>query len=310
MNLYNKHRPPKIKDFLGNEETVEYFKGIFSGEEELPQAILLHGDTGCGKTTLARIVAKKFKIDALDIMEIDSANFRGIDTVRDIGKKIKFQPINSDARMWIIDEVQKMTSDAQNAFLKILEEPVKNRFFMLCTTDPQKLIAPLQGRCIKLKVNPLSDSQMIELLSTIAKKEGFKVPTEVLEQICIDSFGRPRNGIQLLQTIKNLPKKRMLKAVTYSAAQLSESIELCRALMNPRGNWKKVANILKSLKEQNQDPESIRRHVISYCESTLLKGGNPKIMNTAANILSEFSEPLYDAGFPGLVLYSYSSIME
>ena len=80
--------------------------------------------------------------------------------------------------------------------------------------------------------------------------------------------------------------------------------------MNPRGNWKKVANILKSLKEQNQDPESIRRHVIAYCESTLLKGGNPKIMNAAANILSEFSDPLYDSGFPGLVLYSYSSVME
>lgn len=300
MNLYNKYRPSTFEEVVGNTETVEYLSLIFK-TKMIPQSFLLHGETGCGKTTIARIMASELGCSKIDFLEINSANFRGIDTVRDLISRSKYYATQGDSRVWLIDEVHKMTSDAQNAMLKLLEDPTKNLYFILCTTEPQKLLPTIRGRCVELKVNPLSESQMINLLRTILKKEGVKMQVEVLEQIAMDSLGRPRNAIQILEKVIHLPASKIMNAIEQAVKEQADSIELCRSLLNG-SPWKKVTGILKSLK--GQDPEGIRRHVLAYAESALLKGDNEK----AAHVIEEFMDPLYDVGFPGLVLYCYSVI--
>lgn len=300
MNLYNKHRPPSFDKVAGNEETIAYLQRAIK-TKRVPQAILLHGPTGCGKTTIARIFSKEVGCSGIDFRELDTATFNGIATVRSISKSIGYVSMKGGARVWLIDEVQKMTNDAQNAMLKLLEEPVKNLYFILCTTDPQKLLSTVRGRCIELKVNLLTEGQIIKELITIAKKEGVKIKREVLEQIALDSLGHPRNAIQILEKIIFLKPKQMLKAAEQSALEQSNSIELCRALISS-SPWKKVANILKGLK--GQDAEGIRRHVLGYAESILLKADNSR----AALIIEEFMEPLYNVGYPGLVFYCYCII--
>lgn len=300
MNLYNKHRPPSFGKVAGNEETIAYLQRAIK-TKRVPQAILLHGPTGCGKTTIARIFSKEVGCSGIDFRELDTATFNGIATVRSISKSIGYVSMKGGARVWLIDEVQKMTTDAQNAMLKLLEEPVKNLYFILCTTDPQKLLSTVRGRCIELKVNLLTEGQIIKELITIAKKEGVKIKREVLEQIALDSLGHPRNAIQILEKIIFLKPKQMLKAAEQSALEQSNSIELCRALISS-SPWKKVANILKGLK--GQDAEGIRRHVLGYAESILLKADNSR----AALIIEEFMEPLYNVGYPGLVFYCYCII--
>jgi len=298
MNLYNKYRPKTLDEIVGNEQTVNYLQSMFKGKK-IPQAFLLHGDTGCGKTTIVRIIADVLKCDPMNFREVDTATFRGIDTIREIRKQVKYKSAAKGTRVWLIDEVHKMTTDAQNAMLKLLEDPLKDIYFFLCTTDPHKLLPTVRGRCIELKMSVLNEGQIIELLKDISKKEDVSIGKKAMKQIALDSLGHPRNAIQIFEKVMHLPKDQMIVSISQAAQEQSESIALCRALIS-NAPWKKVSDILRNLK--GQEPENVRRHVLAYAEAVLLKAAN----NKAAFIIEEFMEPLYNVGFPGLVLYSYS----
>lgn len=300
MSLYLKYRPDSLDGFYGNRALVATLKAMLK-KEEIPHTILFHGPTGCGKTTLARIVAKELKCAETNIIEIDTAQFRGIDTVRDVRKNAQFTPLGGGVRVYIIDEVHKMTGDAQNAFLKILEDTPSHVYFILCTTDPQSLLPTIKGRCSQFQVQQLNESELTDLLLAVAEKEAEKLEKEVLEQIVQDSQGHPRNALQILQQVLVTPRKKRLEVAKQAAVEQSESIALCRALMARKG-WKTVSEILKGLK--GQDPEGIRRVVLGYATSVLLNKDDAM----AGAILECFEEPTYNIGFPGIVLASYRTI--
>ena len=302
MNLYLKYRPKSFDEVVGNEDVVSYLETIVEETEKRPNVLLFHGQTGCGKTTLARIVANKVGcVLETDFIEINSANFRGIDTVRDLIKNSRYRPMGGDVRVWLIDEVHKMTNDAQNALLKLLEDTPESSYFMLCTTEPNKLLPTVRGRCVDLQVKPLTDEQMFFLLRSIVKAEGAKLNRAVYDQIIDDSFGLPRNAIQVLEKILNVPSEKQMEMAKKASEEQSQSIELCRALTSGSG-WHKVKNILSGLKDQ--EAESIRRHVLAYAQTMLLKSEN----DIAAHVIEEFWEPLYNIGFPGLVFACYSVV--
>ncbi len=300
MALYHKYRPSSLDEMVGNEETVSALKGVLQ-KEDRPHAYLFFGPTGCGKTTLGRIVAKELGCEGDDYREIDSADFRGIDTVREIRKQAHFKPLQSKVRVWLIDEVHKMTSDAQNALLKILEDTPKHVYFILATTEPQKLIPTIKGRCVQFQVSPLSDIQMKKLLRRIVKAEGKTLDKMVYEQIIQDSLGHPRNAIQILEQVLSVPPEKQLEIAKRSAEIQSQTIELCRALLNGEG-WKKIALILSGLKEE--DPESVRRAILGYCNTAILKSTGLSALSIA-KIMEAMIDPFYDSGFAGLVLACY-----
>ena len=300
MGLYLKYRPNALTEIEGNREIVITLRGMFK-KNEIPHSMLFHGPTGCGKTTLARIVAKELGCTENNLIEIDTAQFRGIDTVRDLRKNIQYTPLGGGIRVYIIDEVHKMTGDAQNAFLKILEDTPKHIYFILCTTDPQSLLPTIKGRCSQFQVQLLSDDDMKSLLTKIAELENDSIEDEIIEQITQDSQGHPRNALQILEQVLSTPKKRRLTIAQQAAIEQSESIALCRALMKKQG-WSEVKKILQGLK--GQDAEGIRRVVIGYASSVLLNTDNA----VAGLILEAFQEPTYNMGFPGIVLACYTVI--
>ena len=130
MSLYQKHRPQTLADVQGNRNIVTTLKGLFATPEKMPHTFLFHGETGCGKTTIARIVAENLGCTENNLVEIDTGQFTGIDTVRDIRKSAQFIPLGGGVRVFIIDEVHRMTKDAQNAFLKILEDTPPHIYFI------------------------------------------------------------------------------------------------------------------------------------------------------------------------------------
>jgi len=301
MSLYNKYRPKTFDDIIGNEDIVSYLKGVIDEEDNRPHVFLLHGPTGCGKTTMARIISKDLGCSSINTREINTADFRGIDSVREMIRSSRYQGIGGGNRVWIIDEIHKMTTDAQNAMLKLLEDTTQNSYYILCTTDPNKLLPTVRGRTISLQVKPLQDNQMMDLLRRVVKEEGKRVKRNVYEQIVQDSFGFPRNALQILEKILKVDPEQQMKMAKESISEQSNSIQLCRALLSGSG-WKRVSLLLKGIKDQ--DAESIRRHVLGYAQSILLNGTNDK----AAHVLEEFIDPFYNSGFPGLVLACYSVI--
>lgn len=297
--LYLKYRPNSLDEIAGNKDVVEVLKNQLSGKQPTPRSMLFHGPTGCGKTTLGRIVANKLGAKGSDLREVDSADFRGIDTIRDIRRQSAFKPLEGKCRVWILDEVHRLTGDAMSALLKALEDTPKHVYYILCTTDPQKLLPTIRGRCAQFQVSPLSEREMKMLLRRVVKAEGESITKEIYDQITRDSLGHPRNALQILSQVLAVEEKRRLQVAKRTAETQSKTIELCRALTGG-SPWKKVSNILKGLKEE--DPEQIRRAVLGYSQAMLLNGENHGV----AGVMEEFIDPFYNSGFPGLVLACYS----
>jgi len=302
MSLYLKYRPDNLAQIKGNADITSALEGMLDDLPNCPHSFLFSGPTGCGKTTLARIIADRLGCKGSDLKEIDSAQFRGIDTAREIRNQSNYMAIESDCRVWIIDECHKMTNDAQNGLLKILEDTPEHVYFVLCTTEPQKLIATIKGRCQQFQVKPLSEQDMYHLLRKVTHKEGETLDKEIYDIIIRDSLGLPRNALQILEKVLRAKPERRIEIAQQAAAEQSQSIELCRALLKPNCSWKEVNTILRGLKDQ--EAESIRRVVLGYCQAVLLKGD----IYRAGLVLEEFISPFYDSGFPQLVYACYSVI--
>lgn len=301
MSLYQKHRPKTLQGIYGNKALVNSLSNILY-EKNKPHVFLLHGPTGCGKTTIGRIIANELGCTGSDFNEIDSADFRGIDTIRSIRSNMHFKPLESDCRVWLFDECHKLSNDAQNALLKALEDTPNHVYFVLCTTDPQKLIQTIRGRCSQYQVTPLDEKNMFRLLKIVAKKEGKILNKNIIDAIVDSSNGYPRNALQTLNQVLSTDNENEQLIIAQQSNELKiESIELCRALIK-KEPWKKITIILKDLR--GEDAEKIRRQVLGYCESVLLNGQNDQ----AAKIIESFFDPLYDIGFSGLVFACYCVI--
>lgn len=297
MSLYNKYRPTSLDEMIGNETAIGSLNAILK-KPDPPHAYLITGETGCGKTTIGRIIAKELDCQDGDFTEMDSASFRGIDTIRDIRRQSHFMATEGKYRVWLLDEVHRQTGDAMSALLKALEDPPPHVAYVLCTTDPQKLLPTIRGRCSQFQVFPLSEREMFQLLRRVVKGENESITRQIYEQITQDSMGLPRNALQILEQVLAVSSDKRLETAKKTAEVQSQTIELCRALMQSTG-WKRVADILSGLK--GQEPETIRRQVLGYGQAILLKEDNKR----AASIMKNFEQPFFNSGFPSVTLACY-----
>lgn len=303
MNFHTKYRPATLDEVIGNREVVASLRAILDGKKDVPRAILFHGPTGCGKTTLARIFARGIGVAEEDLVEVDSADFRGVDTIREIRRQSSYMPLYGQRRAWILDECHRMTPDAQSALLKALEDSPEHVCYILCTTDPQKLLPTILGRCVQYQVQPLTDLEMKQLIRRVVKAEGESLDKEVYEHIVTESEGHPREALQLLAQILSVEPEERSGVIFRTKEVSTQAIELCRLLLKPGTPWKQVAEVLKAL--ENEDSERIRRAVLGYCKSILLSDNHNV---RAAEVMECFFEPTFNTGFPGIVLAAYSAV--
>lgn len=301
MSLYKKYRPNSLDEVFGNEELITSLKKL-TKDKAIPQVILFTGETGTGKTTIARILSNEVATQT-NITEMDSAQFTGIDVIREIRKQSRYMAIGGGGKVFVMDEVHQLSSAAQEGFLKELEDTPKNVYYFLCTTNPEKLRPTLKGRCIQYQLGLLSDSDMTSLLESVVEKESEKLNSKVYKAIAKTAKGHPRNALNILQQVLSVSKKKRLKIAENYEVEESESIELCRSLLKREG-YDAAQTILKGLKSQNA--ETIRRHVLGYCQSVLLGNNYKGSHQHAAMILEEFSTPTYDMGFVQIVLSCYA----
>ena len=194
LPLIVRYRPNTFEDFLGNDSVIQELKNILP--KRATHTFLLSGPIGCGKTSLARIIAKELgcKFHGYDIIERNSASVTGIDDMREILYRASF----ARKRTFIFDEAHKISDAAQNAALKDFEEVSSSSYFILCTDKPNKIIPALRSRCFNFELSPLFKNDMYKLLRRVCKGEGWELPETILSGVVNESEGIPREALKKL----------------------------------------------------------------------------------------------------------------
>ena len=305
--LYERQRPKCFADIIGNShiiKTLSSFVEKKNNGEPHPHVFLFSGPFGCGKTTIGAILAKELGSLGNDYREIDSADFRGIETSREVRRQMMYRPVESSCKIWLFDECHKMTKDGQEALLKALEKTPDHVYFILCTTEPRSLLDTITSRCSKHQVELLNDGEMLQLIRTVVRNEKEKLQKSVYDYLIEYAQGHPRDAlVQLEQVLANAPEDRP-HVVQEAKIIEGESIDLCRALIKA-ASWKEISYILGCIGSCN-DIEGIRRHVLRYCTTVLLKEDKP----IAGLIMEKFINPFFNSGFSGLVFACYSVYIE
>lgn len=198
--LYRKYRPQKWKEVIGQDQVVSVLESsIESGK--ISHAYLFAGSRGTGKTSVARIFAREIGCKANDLYEIDAASNRGIDDVRDIKESVNTLPFESPYKVYIIDEVHMLTKEAFNALLKTLEEPPAYVVFILATTEMDKIPETVLSRCQTFQFRKPNEAILKDVVTSIAKKEGFTLESAAAELIALLGDGSFRDTEGMLQKV-------------------------------------------------------------------------------------------------------------
>jgi DNA polymerase III gamma/tau subunit len=298
MPLHTDLRPKTLDDFLGNASLKDALK---SALEKNIQVYLITGKSGCGKTTIGRIIANYLGINEYHVNIINAADSRGIDAIREIIVDSKNSPLYGTKKIYILEEAHQISVPAQESLLQFLEEPPKNVYIVLTTTNPEKLKDTLKRRCFVGEVKPILQSDVVKLLKTTKKK----ISRKVFEKILSECEGSAGKILKVLDTIDGLSEEDALSMISSASEDNAEIIQICRVLvdkrLSPNEKWNKCRNVLQKLEIP---PESARHIVLSYLNKCILNSNQTDLVPMLLN----FSENYYDAGLSGLILSVYSSI--
>ena len=298
--LYRKYRPNSFNDVCGQDIVVTTLKNSIN-YNKLSHAYLFIGPRGTGKTSIAKIFAKTINCEHpkdgcsceecdickmsdnnenIDIIELDAASNNGVEQVREIKNRVNLMPTFSKYKVYIIDEVHMLTTEAFNALLKTLEEPPKHIIFILATTDVQKVPLTIISRCQCFEFKPIPKALMCNRINTICENEKIKIEKEALEEICHDSNGCLRDAISLLDQLNSYTNSN----ITFdSVFKLNGRIDI----ENIKNIFKYIKdNDLNSLFELSDNLESEGKNFILVCED-IIKYLKQELINYQINSNSE-----------------------
>lgn len=214
-SLYQKYRPSSFKEVLGQDHIIKALQGALK-EKHSGHAYLFVGSRGTGKTSIARILARELEASDADIHEIDAASNTGVDNIRQLREEAAVMPFESKRKVYIIDEVHMLSKGAFNAFLKLLEEPPSHVAFILATTELEKVPDTIQSRCQVFTFKKPAQKVLSEMVTRVAKAEGFTLEKASGELIAFLADGSFRDALSILQKIlsSSSDKKVSLEEVT------------------------------------------------------------------------------------------------
>lgn len=290
--LYQKYRPKNITEIVGQEHVVKTIINS-SKNNNISHAYLITGTRGTGKTTLARILARIVNCDTApnafysdedenvkaidqgrfpDIQELDAASNSSIDNIREIINHSYDTPIMGSKRVFIIDEVHCLKAPAVSALLKILEEPPKHAMFILCTTDPQKVLSTIHSRCQRLQLRNIPLSKISDRIKFICDAEGIEgVTNDIINLIAKSGRGSLRDAISNLDSIVGRCGKTFsLEEVSGVLGQPNISyLFLLIAFIN-NCNYEKSIKTVKTLIGNGTNPEDIFNGILDISHDLMI----------------------------------------
>lgn len=298
--LYKKHRPAKLSEVVGQSKAIATLKDM-AKRNAIPHAMLFHGPSGTGKTTLARILRDRLGVGSRDYSEQNSADFRGIDDIRKIARTVSLSPVSGKARLWVIDEAHGLTPQAQDAMLKLLEDPPAHAYFVLCTTDPTKIKRTVRTRCTDVVFEALPDAEIRKLVAAVCEAEDKAgLSDSVLGDLVDAAEGSARLALVLLHQVFGVDDEAEQAAIIRRASGKEAAFKIAQALHNGKTKWPAMAKVLKDVDLDKEDPEGIRYMVLSYATKVLL-GCGPQT-NRAETVIQAFRDNFYDSKKAGVVL--------
>ncbi|MEN8171632.1 MAG: DNA polymerase III subunit gamma/tau [Chloroflexota bacterium] len=288
---YRKWRPKTWDQVMGQEHVVTTLRNAVHADR-VAHAYLFAGPRGTGKTTSARLLAKAVNCLAedsaerpcnqcdhcqavnqgrfLDLIEIDAASNTGVDDVRDLREKINFSPNQGRFKVYIIDEVHMLSTQAFNALLKTLEEPPGHAIFILATTEIHKIPATVLSRCQRHAFRSLPVVDIIGNLNTIVEQEEISVDSEALKLIARQATGSLRDAISLLDQLASASHQITLEmAETVLGTATAQSvIEIVDAIIS-RDSAVGLDQIHLAL-DAGSSPRQFARQIVNYLRSLLL----------------------------------------
>lgn len=301
QSLYRKWRPQVFEDIIGQKHITQTLMNAIS-LNRISHAYIFSGPRGVGKTTTARILAKSLNCEkgttphpcnkcerciritegySMDVIEIDGASNRGIDDIRDLRNKVKFAPAEGKYKVYIIDEVHMLTTEAFNALLKTLEEPPSHVIFIFATTAPHKIPNTILSRCQWFNFRRISLEDIINKLKMIIKDEKLEIDDQTLNIIARSSTGSMRDAESILdQIIAYCGKEITLQNVREVLGIIEEDVffNFVDTIIN--NDTVKGIEIVNRIADLGGDASQFIKNLMEYVHNlSLIKVCKPEILN-------------------------------
>ena len=217
-----KYRPQSFRDVVGQQAITNTLLNAIENNH-LAQALLFTGPRGVGKTTCARILAKKINEQsgvtddndfAFNVFELDAASNNSVDDIRKLIEQVRIPPQVGNYKVYIIDEVHMLSTAAFNAFLKTLEEPPKHAIFILATTEKHKIIPTILSRCQIFDFKRITISDIREYLKYIAEQQGIEAEDEALQIIAQTADGAMRDALSIFDRVVSFSGDKITRQAT------------------------------------------------------------------------------------------------
>lgn len=289
--LARKYRPQTFDEVTGQEHITDLLKKAISSSR-IHHAYLFCGPRGIGKTSCARILAKSLNCQkgptlnpcgecvacqeitrgsSFDVLEIDGASNRGIDEIRTLRENVKFAPSAGKYKIYIVDEVHMLTTEAFNALLKTLEEPPAHVKFIFATTAPQKVPATIISRCQRFDFKRISVETIVATMAAISKKEKLKIAQDALYTIAKAAQGSLRDALSILDQLSALSDEGIEAKDVFSMLGMVETqflFDLTGALAQK--NCPRALEILEKIIDQGKDIKQLNKDLIEHFRNLMV----------------------------------------
>ena len=288
--LYRTYRPQTFEEVAGQKHIIRTLKNALA-TNKIAHAYLFCGPRGTGKTTMAKLFAKALNcekgvgcqcnecsnckeiIDGShpDVIEIDAASNNGVEQVRDLIDKVNYLPLKGKYKVYIIDEVHMMTTNAFNALLKTLEEPPAHVIFILATTEPHNIIPTILSRCQRYDFTKVSDGDIEERMMTILEKEGVDYDKEAVRAIISLADGGMRDALSILDQILAYSNNTLSVQDVYQIFGListREKVDLLKDINN--GDVSRTLERINSFAEGGVDIKRLTQDILEILKDVLI----------------------------------------